>query len=323
MLPKDWQIRLINRNTEELTDADIEWADLVMIGGMLNQQPDFLYLIDLDAPAQQGQYASAARTSRPARISTRTADFKVIGEVEHIIEGLDRRVGARRARGRVHGREIQGRHHAEPAAALRPAQARALPLHRRPVLARLPVHLRVLRHHRAVRPRAAHQDQRPDARRAAGASTTPAIAAMSTSSTTTSSATASTCSLMMPMLKQWLEKHDYPFEFYDRSLDQHRRRRRHVAGDEGRELHRASSSASSPGSRDAGPDAEEAEHQAQHRREHPQDLRLRHVRDRGLHPRASTPRRLSIATVDDRLHRGDAACRSAWSAYSTRCPARS
>src|SRR3569623_382193 len=47
MCPKDWDIRLINRNTEALTDADIDWADLVMIGGMLNQQPDFLYLIDL------------------------------------------------------------------------------------------------------------------------------------------------------------------------------------------------------------------------------------------------------------------------------------
>ena len=43
-------------------------------------------------------------------------------------------------------------------AALRPAEVRAVPPHRRPVLARLPVQLRVLRHHRAVRPRAARQD---------------------------------------------------------------------------------------------------------------------------------------------------------------------
>mgnify|MGYP006902599568 CR=1 FL=1 len=39
MLPKHWDIRLVNRNTELLTDADLDWADLVMIGGMLNQQP--------------------------------------------------------------------------------------------------------------------------------------------------------------------------------------------------------------------------------------------------------------------------------------------
>src|ERR1051325_1318455 len=42
MLPKDWDVRLINRNTEDLADADLDWADLTMIGGMLNQQPDFL-----------------------------------------------------------------------------------------------------------------------------------------------------------------------------------------------------------------------------------------------------------------------------------------
>ena len=35
MLPKHWDIRLVNRNTESLTDADIDWADLIMTGGML------------------------------------------------------------------------------------------------------------------------------------------------------------------------------------------------------------------------------------------------------------------------------------------------
>ena len=34
MLPPSWDCRLVNRNTEDLTDADIDWADLVMIGGM-------------------------------------------------------------------------------------------------------------------------------------------------------------------------------------------------------------------------------------------------------------------------------------------------
>src|SRR5436305_13324541 len=47
LCPKDWDLRLVNRNTEELTDADLDWSDLIMIGGMLNQQPDFLYLMQL------------------------------------------------------------------------------------------------------------------------------------------------------------------------------------------------------------------------------------------------------------------------------------
>lgn len=32
LLPAQWSIRLINRNTEELGDEDIAWADLVMTG---------------------------------------------------------------------------------------------------------------------------------------------------------------------------------------------------------------------------------------------------------------------------------------------------
>src|SRR5436190_19706191 len=47
LLPADWNLRLINRNTEELTDADIAWADIALTGGMLLQQLDTLDLIDL------------------------------------------------------------------------------------------------------------------------------------------------------------------------------------------------------------------------------------------------------------------------------------
>ena len=168
MLPQDWDIRLINRNTEALTDADLDWADLVMLGGMLNQQPDFLYLIELAHMHGKPVCVGGPDVSSSPHLYA-AADFQVIGEAEHIMKDFVAAWEARRAQGRVHRREIQDRRDAKPAAALRPAEARALPLHRRAVFARLPVHLRVLRHHRTVRPRAAHQDQSADPRRAAGA----------------------------------------------------------------------------------------------------------------------------------------------------------
>ena len=53
-------------------------------------------------------------------------------------------------------------------APVRPAQDAALRLRQPPVLARLPVPVRVLRHHRHLRPPPADQDQRADHRRARG-----------------------------------------------------------------------------------------------------------------------------------------------------------
>ena len=47
LLPRTWSNRLLNRNTEKLSDADIDCADLVLTGGMLPQQSDTLDIIDL------------------------------------------------------------------------------------------------------------------------------------------------------------------------------------------------------------------------------------------------------------------------------------
>ena len=47
LLPKSWDIRLINRNTDTLTDDDLDWAEMVMTGGMHFQQADALQLIEL------------------------------------------------------------------------------------------------------------------------------------------------------------------------------------------------------------------------------------------------------------------------------------
>ena len=46
MLPKSWEVRLVNRNTELLVEEDFAWADMVMTGGMLPQRNDTLHIID-------------------------------------------------------------------------------------------------------------------------------------------------------------------------------------------------------------------------------------------------------------------------------------
>ncbi len=84
-LPRHWDIRLVNRNTEELTDADLDWADLVMTGGMLAQQVDTLALIALgQAHGKPVVVGGPDPTSSPEVYAA--ADFRVLGEVEGIVD---------------------------------------------------------------------------------------------------------------------------------------------------------------------------------------------------------------------------------------------
>ncbi len=84
MLPAHWDVRLVDRNATELTDADIAWADLVMTGGMLPQQFDTLEVMAwaqrLGKPVVVG---GPDPTSSPHAYES--ADFRVLGEAEGIL----------------------------------------------------------------------------------------------------------------------------------------------------------------------------------------------------------------------------------------------
>jgi radical SAM superfamily enzyme YgiQ (UPF0313 family) len=84
LLPSSWSIRLVNRNTEELTDGDLDWADLVVTGGMLPQQIDTLDIIDLCRAHGKPVAVGGPAVSSSPHIY-RTANFRVVGEAEDII----------------------------------------------------------------------------------------------------------------------------------------------------------------------------------------------------------------------------------------------
>jgi radical SAM superfamily enzyme YgiQ (UPF0313 family) len=90
LLPPAWPVRLVNRNAEELTAADLDWADLVMTGGMIPQRQDALEVIDLcRAGGKTVVVGGPDVTSSPEAYAR--ADFRVLGEAEGI---LDRFVAA-------------------------------------------------------------------------------------------------------------------------------------------------------------------------------------------------------------------------------------
>ena len=81
LLPGDWDIRLLDLNVREMDAALLEWADLVLAGGMLPQQRTLLALIDLcHAHGKRIAIGGQDPTSQPEIYAA--ADYLVLDEGE-------------------------------------------------------------------------------------------------------------------------------------------------------------------------------------------------------------------------------------------------
>ena len=84
LLPGEWSVRLVDRNIEELPDGDLDWADLVMIGGMLPQQADTKRVIALaHARGKSVVLGGPDVTCSPSVFEE--VEFRLLGEVEEIM----------------------------------------------------------------------------------------------------------------------------------------------------------------------------------------------------------------------------------------------
>lgn len=86
MMPQDWDFRLKDRNVELQTEDDWDWADIVMVSGMIAQQEDMLEQISIAKSKGKkvvvgGPYA----TSLPNDMLGAGADFLVLDEGEDTI----------------------------------------------------------------------------------------------------------------------------------------------------------------------------------------------------------------------------------------------
>ena len=69
MLPQDWNIRLFDRNVQDWDPSVLDWADFVLMGGMMPQQPDTVELIHA-AKTRGKPWWSAGLTRPTVRIFT-------------------------------------------------------------------------------------------------------------------------------------------------------------------------------------------------------------------------------------------------------------
>ncbi len=80
-LPRGWDVRLRDLNVEPLTTADLDWADVVLTGGMLNQVPSAREVLTrARARGKRTVVGGPAVTTTPALFPT--ADGVFAGEVE-------------------------------------------------------------------------------------------------------------------------------------------------------------------------------------------------------------------------------------------------
>ena len=86
LLPQDWDFRLVDRNVEELTDADWDWAELVLLSGMIAQRDDFLALTrEAKRRGKTVVVGGPYPTSLPHEHREAGADFLVLDEGEETI----------------------------------------------------------------------------------------------------------------------------------------------------------------------------------------------------------------------------------------------
>ena len=84
LLPPDWPVRLVDRNVEELLGEDLDWADMVMIGGMMPQQRDAKQVIAL-AHAQNKPVVMGGPDVTSSPSVYQEVEFRVLGEAEDIM----------------------------------------------------------------------------------------------------------------------------------------------------------------------------------------------------------------------------------------------
>lgn len=87
MLPADWDVTIKDRNIEEVSEADIAAADLVMTGGMLPQRPDLLAVIAL-AQSMGKKVAAGGPDIMSSSQFYEHVDFLVVGEAEGVMEAF-------------------------------------------------------------------------------------------------------------------------------------------------------------------------------------------------------------------------------------------
>ena len=95
LLPQEWEMKLVDRNVREVTDEEWDWAELVIISGMIVQKDDMA--VQIGQAKQRGLPVAIGgpfASSTPDAPELDLADFKILDEGEitlpMFLEALER-----------------------------------------------------------------------------------------------------------------------------------------------------------------------------------------------------------------------------------------
>jgi len=99
LLPENWELRCIDEDVEPVTDADIEWADFVMLSGIGAQEATLRKMIERShAKGKLVAVGGSGPTLQPDFLPD--ADFVVVGEAEDTVPQLLEDLGAGKTSGK-------------------------------------------------------------------------------------------------------------------------------------------------------------------------------------------------------------------------------
>ena len=81
ILPQEWEYRLVDRNVREVTESDWDWAELVIVSGMIVQKNDMLAQI-AEAKSRNKLVAVGGPYATTSPQEVETADFLILDEGE-------------------------------------------------------------------------------------------------------------------------------------------------------------------------------------------------------------------------------------------------
>ena len=96
MLPRHWHKRLVDSSVRPVTDADLKWADVAMISGMLVHEPEVRVILDRCRRTGLRTVVGGPITSS-ANLEAH-ADYIVFGEAEDIVTDLTQELESGSAR---------------------------------------------------------------------------------------------------------------------------------------------------------------------------------------------------------------------------------